>query len=69
MCDSCVRVCPTHIDIKRGTQLECINCLECADACTEVMGALGKPSLITWTSYSAVEEERKPKFLRFRTIA
>jgi cytochrome c oxidase accessory protein FixG len=69
MCDSCVRVCPTHIDIKMGMQLECINCLECADACTEVMGALGKPSLITWTSYSAVEEERKPKYLRFRTIA
>jgi cytochrome c oxidase accessory protein FixG len=69
MCDSCVTVCPTHIDIKKGTQLECINCLECADACTQVMGALGKPSLITWTSYSAVEEERKPKFLRFRTVA
>ncbi len=69
MCDSCVRVCPTHIDIKRGTQLECINCLECADACTKVMAALGKPSLITWTSYSAVKEGRKPKFLRFRTIA
>ena len=68
-CDSCVRVCPTHIDIKAGTQLECINCLECADACTQVMGALGKPSLITWTSYNAVEEERKPKFLRFRTVA
>ena len=69
MCDACVRVCPTHIDIKRGTQLECINCLECADACTQVMGALGKPSLITWTSYSAVKEHRKPKFIRFRTIA
>ena len=69
MCDSCVTVCPTHIDIKKGTQLECINCLECADACTQVMGALGKESLITWTSYSAVEEERKPKFVRFRTIA
>jgi cytochrome c oxidase accessory protein FixG len=69
MCDSCVRVCPTHIDIKRGMQLECINCLECADACTKVMGALGKESLITWTSYSAVKENRKPKLLRFRTIA
>ena len=68
-CDSCVRVCPTHIDIKRGTQLECINCLECADACTKVMGALGKPSLITWTSLSAIKEHRRPKFLRFRTIA
>ncbi len=67
-CNSCVRVCPTHIDIKAGTQLECINCLECADACTEVMGALGKPSLITWTSYNAVKEERKPKFLRFKIV-
>jgi len=69
MCDTCVTVCPTHIDIKKGTQLECINCLECADACTQVMGALGKESLITWTSYSAVEEKRKPKYLRFRTVA
>ncbi len=68
-CDSCVRVCPTHIDIKRGTQLECINCLECADACTKVMGALGKPSLISWTSLSAIKEHRRPKFLRFRTVA
>ncbi len=68
-CNTCVRVCPTHIDIKAGTQLECLNCLECADACTEVMGALGKPSLITWTSYSAIEEERKPKLLRFKIIA
>jgi len=68
-CDSCVRICPTHIDIKKGTQLECLNCLECADACTEVMGKLGKESLITWTSYSAVKEERKPKLIRFRTVA
>ncbi len=68
-CNACVRVCPTHIDIREGTQLECINCLECADACTKVMGSLGKPSLIEWNSISAVKEHRKPKFLRFRTIA
>ena len=30
-CEACVRVCPTHIDIRKGMQLECINCLECAD--------------------------------------
>ncbi|NPA74062.1 MAG: cytochrome c oxidase accessory protein CcoG [Epsilonproteobacteria bacterium] len=68
-CEACVRVCPTHIDIREGTQLECINCLECADACTKVMGSLGKPSLIEWNSISAVKEHRRPKFLRFRTIA
>ena len=68
-CQSCVKVCPTHIDIKMGTQLECINCLECADACTKVMGALNKPSLITWTSLSAIKEGRRPKFFRMRTVA
>jgi len=36
-CESCVSVCPTHIDIRKGLQLECINCLECVDACTAVM--------------------------------
>lgn len=49
-CESCVAVCPTHIDIRKGLQLECINCLECVDACTEVMGNLGKPSLVEWSS-------------------
>lgn len=68
-CEACVRVCPTHIDIRKGMQLECINCLECADACTQVMGKLGKTSLITWTSSNAIEKGEKTKYLRFRTIA
>ncbi len=68
-CQACVSICPTHIDIRKGMQLECINCLECADACTTVMGKLGKTSLITWASSTAVEEKRKTKFLRFRTVA
>ena len=49
-CESCVSVCPTHIDIRKGLQLECINCLECVDACTSVVGKIGKPSLVTWSS-------------------
>jgi cytochrome c oxidase accessory protein FixG len=68
-CEACVRICPTHIDIRKGMQLECIDCLECADACTDVMGKLGKESLITWTSPNAVETNGKTKFIRFRTIA
>jgi len=68
-CEACVKICPTHIDIRKGMQLECINCLECADACDKVMGKLGKESLITWASSSAVEKNRKTKFLRFRTVA
>ena len=68
-CEACVRVCPTHIDIRKGMQLECINCLECADACTPVMEKLGKPSLITWTSYNEAEKGIKTQYFRFRTIA
>jgi cytochrome c oxidase accessory protein FixG len=68
-CEACVRVCPTHIDIRKGMQLECINCLECADACTKVMGKLGKETLISWTSPNAITSGEKTKYLRFRTIA
>jgi cytochrome c oxidase accessory protein FixG len=68
-CEACVRVCPTHIDIRKGMQLECINCLECADACTPIMAKLGKTSLITWTSANAVEKGDRTHYLRFRTIA
>jgi cytochrome c oxidase accessory protein FixG len=66
-CESCVTVCPTHIDIRKGTQLECINCLECVDACTVVMGKLGKESLVQWTSVNEVFNEKKTKLLRAKT--
>lgn len=64
-CESCVTVCPTHIDIRKGLQLECINCLECVDACTEVMGNLGKPSLVEWSSEKeTLFQKGKTHFLR-----
>jgi cytochrome c oxidase accessory protein FixG len=64
-CESCVTVCPTHIDIRQGLQLECINCLECVDACTTVMGKLGKPSLVTWSSdYEIVDQKGKTQYFR-----
>jgi len=66
-CESCVTVCPTHIDIRKGTQLECINCLECVDACTTVMGKLGKKSLVQWTSVNETFNDKKTKFLRGKT--
>jgi len=53
-CEACVKVCPTHIDIRKGLQVECINCLECSDACSTVMGKLGKESLINWGSTNSV---------------
>lgn len=69
-CESCVTVCPTHIDIRKGLQLECINCLECVDACTQVMGALGKPSLVQWSSEKeTLRHEGKTNYLRPKVIA
>ncbi len=69
-CESCVSVCPTHIDIRQGLQLECINCLECVDACTVVMGKLGKPSLVTWSSdYEIVDQKGKTNFFRGKVLA
>ncbi|WP_457745086.1 cytochrome c oxidase accessory protein CcoG [Sulfurimonas sp.] len=69
-CEKCVTVCPTHIDIRKGLQLECINCLECVDACTTVMGKLGKPSLVTWSSdYEIVDRKGKTKYFRPKIIA
>ena len=67
-CESCVTVCPTHIDIRKGLQLECINCLECVDACTTVMGKLGKPSLVQWSSTNAIKKDIPTKMLRKSTI-
>ena len=63
-------VCPTHIDIRKGLQLECINCLECVDACTTVMGALGKPSLVQWSSEKeTLRHEGKTNYFRPKIIA
>ncbi|QKF63966.1 cytochrome c oxidase accessory protein CcoG [Campylobacter corcagiensis] len=67
-CRACINICPTHIDIRKGMQLECINCLECADACSGVMGKLGKISLINWTSENAVETRSETRVFRPKTI-
>ncbi|WP_198304608.1 cytochrome c oxidase accessory protein CcoG [Arcobacter vandammei] len=67
-CEACVTVCPTHIDIRKGLQLECINCLECVDACTQVMGKLGKPSLVQWSSTNITVNNEPTKMIRKNTI-
>jgi len=67
-CESCVTVCPTHIDIRKGLQLECINCLECVDACTKVMGKLGKESLVQWSSTNQIEKDQPTKIVRKSTV-
>lgn len=55
-CKLCVHVCPTGIDIRQGTQLECVNCTACIDACDDVMVKIGKPKgLIRFASYNSIK--------------
>ena len=62
-CNACVRVCPTGIDIRNGTQLECTNCTACIDACDRMMTAVGLPTgLIRYASEANIAEKRPWKF-------
>ncbi|MBP8792811.1 MAG: cytochrome c oxidase accessory protein CcoG [Lutibacter sp.] len=62
-CKQCVLVCPTGIDIRNGTQLECINCTACIDACNEIMDKSGfEPGLIRYASENDIEKKEKFKF-------
>jgi cytochrome c oxidase accessory protein FixG len=42
-CKACVVVCPAGIDIRDGSQLECIQCALCIDACNEIMTKIDRP--------------------------
>jgi cytochrome c oxidase accessory protein FixG len=62
-CFNCVRVCPTGIDIRDGTQMECVNCTACIDACDDVMGKLGRPKgLIRFASLNGIEQNEPLRF-------
>lgn len=64
-CYHCVKVCPTGIDIRRGTQLECIACTLCIDACDNIMDKLKRPhGLIKYAS----ENGEKHKVLTPRSL-
>jgi cytochrome c oxidase accessory protein FixG len=68
-CNLCVKVCPTGIDIRNGTQLECVNCTACIDACDEVMVKVNKPTgLIRYDSYNGIEQNKRQLFTA-RSIA
>ncbi|MFO1475177.1 MAG: cytochrome c oxidase accessory protein CcoG [Verrucomicrobiota bacterium] len=55
-CHRCVVVCPTGIDIRNGTQMECVNCTACIDACDEVMDRVGRPrGLVRFASLNGIE--------------
>ena len=59
-CFNCVRVCPTGIDIRNGTQMECVNCTACIDACDDVMTRLGRRTgLIRFASLNGIERNER----------
>ncbi len=68
-CHRCVHVCPTGIDIRNGTQLECVNCTACIDECNDVMERMHKPKGLI--RYASQEEIAKGSVKRvtFRSAA
>jgi cytochrome c oxidase accessory protein FixG len=42
-CKACIAVCPMGIDIRDGSQLECIQCALCIDACNDIMAKINRP--------------------------
>ncbi|WP_028892891.1 cytochrome c oxidase accessory protein CcoG [Tenacibaculum sp. 47A_GOM-205m] len=62
-CFQCVHVCPTGIDIRNGTQLECVNCTACIDECDHMMEKVGLPKgLIRYASEENIVKKAPFKF-------
>ena len=61
-CNQCVVVCPTGIDIRNGTQLECVNCTACIDECDHIMEKVNLPKgLIRYASEDNIAKGTKFK--------
>lgn len=73
-CKACVVVCPMGIDIRDGSQLECIQCALCIDACNDIMHKVGRPqNLIAYDTIANQEAATtgttaRPTLLRARTL-
>ncbi|KAA1247379.1 cytochrome c oxidase accessory protein CcoG [Aquimarina sp. RZ0] len=62
-CFQCVHVCPIGIDIRNGTQLECVNCTACIDACDHMMEQVDLPKgLIRYASEENIAKKATFKF-------
>ena len=62
-CNQCVAVCPTGIDIRDGTQMECVHCTACMDACDAVMAKTGSQrGLIRYASLNGIERGQPLRF-------
>lgn len=68
-CKRCIHVCPTGIDIRNGTQLECVNCTACIDECDDVMTKINKPKgLVRYASQDEIVTHSK-KRITIRSVA
>jgi cytochrome c oxidase accessory protein FixG len=74
-CKACVVVCPAGIDIRDGSQLECIQCALCIDACNDIMDKVGRPrGLIAYDTVAKQEakaaglKHEPVQFVRPRTM-
>ncbi len=76
-CNACVAVCPTGIDIREGSQIGCITCGLCIDACDQVMVKIGRPKKLigyttildaTLAAQGKIPETPLKRLFRLRTI-
>jgi len=71
-CFQCVKVCPTGIDIRNGTQMECVGCTACIDACDKMMVSINKPTgLVRYASENGIAEGKKLSYtnrMKFYTV-
>jgi cytochrome c oxidase accessory protein FixG len=73
-CMQCVAVCPTGVDIRKGSQLGCIQCGLCIDACDAVMAKVHRPTRLIAYDTDENRERRKRgepnvyRLIRPRTI-
>jgi cytochrome c oxidase accessory protein FixG len=62
-CLQCVKVCPTGIDIRNGTQMECVGCTACIDACNFMMEKVNRPlNLIRYASENGIANKEPLRF-------
>ena len=62
-CFQCVKVCPTGIDIRNGTQMECVGCTACIDACNVMMEKTNRSlGLIRYVSENNIADRTPLKY-------
>ena len=68
-CNQCVYACPTGVDIRHGSQLGCIQCGLCIDACDDVMTKVGRPKgLIAYDTDVNIKRRREGLHDIFRPV-